>query len=71
MLKVIVKTVDVCAAVYFTYIIGSTIYEMGKEAGKKESATETIPVGGVIDENGNPMYKIIDGVLYKRVDKKV
>lgn len=70
MLKVIVKTVDVCAAVYFTYIIGSTVYEMGKEAGKKEAATEAIPVGA-IDENGNPMYKIIDGVLYKRVDKKV
>lgn len=69
MLKVIVKTVNVVTACYVVYIIGGTIYGMGKEAGKKEAATESIPVGAT-DENGNPAYKIIDGVLYRRVDKK-
>lgn len=69
MLKVIVKTVNAITAVYVMYIVGNTIYVMGKEAGKKEAADETIPFGST-DENGNPAYKVIDGVLYRRVDKK-
>lgn len=69
MLKVIVKTINVVTAVYVVYLIGGTVYAMGKEAGKKEAAPETVPVG-TPDENGNPAYKIVDGVLYKRVDKK-
>lgn len=69
MLKVIVKTINVVTACYVVYLIGGAVYGMGKEAGKKEAAAETIPVG-TPDENGNPAYKIVDGVLYKRVDKK-
>lgn len=69
MLKVIVKTIDIVTACYVVYLIGGTVYEMGKEAGKKEAATESIPIG-TTDENGNPEFKIVDGVLYKRVDKK-
>ena len=69
MLKVIVKTINVVTACYVVYVIVGTIYGMGKEAGKKEAAAEAIPVG-TPDENGNPAYKIVDGVLYKRVDKK-
>ena len=70
MLRTIVKVINVGTAVYFSYIVGSAIYEMGKEAGKKEAASEAIPVVGVPDENGNPAYKVVDGVLYMRVDKK-
>ena len=69
MLKVIVNTINVVTACYVVYLVGGTIYEIGKEAGKKEAASESIPVGAT-DENGNPAYKIVDGVLYKRVDKK-
>ena len=69
MLKVLVKTINVVTACYVTYIVGSTIYTMGKEAGKKEAATEAIP-SGASDENGNPAYKVVDGVLYMRVDRK-
>lgn len=69
MLKVIVKTINVVTACYVVYLIGGTVYTMGKEAGKKEAVTEAIPVG-TPDDNGNPEYKIVDGVLYKRVDKK-
>lgn len=68
MLKVIIKTINVVTAVYVVYLIGGAVYAMGKEAGKNEAA-ETIPVG-TPDENGNPAYKIVDGVLYRRVDKK-
>ena len=68
MLKVIAKTINVVAAAYVVYLIGGAVYEMGKEAGKKETATESVPVG-TPDENNNPDYKIVDGVVYKRVDK--
>lgn len=69
MLKVIVKTINVATACYVVYLVGGAVYAMGKEAGKKEAATEAIPFG-TPDKNGNPAYKIIDGVLYKRVDKE-
>lgn len=68
MLKVIVKTVNVITAAYVVYVIVGTVYGMGKEAGKKEIAAESIPMGSP-DENGNPEYTIINGVVYKRVDK--
>ena len=69
MLKVIVKGINFVAAVYVVYLIGGAVYEMGKSAGKKETADESVP-SGAPDENGNPAYKIVDGVLYKRVTKK-
>lgn len=69
MLKVIVNAVNVVTACYVVYLIGGTVYEMGKAAGRKEAATEYIPNGST-DENGNPAYKVVDGVLYMRVDKK-
>ena len=68
MLKVIVKTINVVTACYVVYLIGGTVYAMGKEAGKKEAVVDSQV--GTPDENGNPEYKIVDGVLYKRVDKK-
>lgn len=68
MLKLIVKTINVVTACYVVYLVGGTVYAMGKEAGKKEAA-EAIPVG-TPDEHDNPTYKIVDGVVYRRVDKK-
>lgn len=68
MLKVIVKTINVVTAVYVVYVVVGTVYGMGKEAGKREITAESIPTGSP-DENGNPEYKVINGVVYKRVDK--
>lgn len=68
MLKVIANTINVMAACYVVYLIGGAVYEMGKEAGKKETITESVPVG-TPDENDNPAYTVVDGVVYKRVDK--
>ncbi len=66
MLRVIVKTINVVTACYVVYLVGGAIYEFGKDAGKKELASEFIEQSS---SNDNPSFKIIDGVLYKRVDK--
>ena len=68
MLKVIVKTINTITAVYVMYIVGSTIYTMGKEAGKKETA-EIIPFSSTGTPDDNSAYRIVDNILYKRVDK--
>jgi hypothetical protein len=67
MLKVIVKTINVVTACYVVYLVGGAVYEMGKAAGKKENAAESVPVGAPDEANNNPDYKIIDGAMYKRV----
>ena len=71
MLKVIAKTINVCAAIYFTYMVGSAVYEMGKEAGRKEVAEASESNSDFQPEKENsdkyPTYKVVDGVMYRRV----
>jgi len=70
MLKVIVNTINVITAGYVIYLVGATVYEMGKESGKREAAGRIVDsIVGDADEHGNPAFRYIDGCLYKRVDK--
>lgn len=70
MLKVLVKIVNTTAAVYVLYMAGATVYNMGKEAGRKEVGTyQTVDNGSAVDSKNvnGAQFKVVDGVLYERV----
>ena len=68
MLNVIVKTVNVVTAGYVVYIIGSVIYELGKESIRREMTSPSQTAFGSVDNDGHSEYIVIDGQVYRRVD---
>ena len=68
MLNVIVKAVNGIAAGYVVYLIGSVIYELGKESVNKEATNPSQTSFGRVDNDGHSEYIVIDGQVYRRVD---